>query len=70
MAKLHKIEMYIVDVNDNYENLESIISEIDNMTNVSLVCFNKQSVEFHWFDKIDINLAENQIPETYRKYFK
>ena len=69
MARLYKIEMYIVDYNDDYSTLEDIISDMELATDVFLNCFNVEEVNVKWNDDIDLNFA-NQSVEIYRKYFK
>jgi len=69
MAKLHKVELYIIDVNDNYSNLNEIMHDIGNTTDYSLIPFNSQEVEIDWHDEIDINLSNCPV-ENFREYFK
>jgi len=69
MAKLHKVELYIIDVNDNYSNLKEIMHDIGNSTDCSLIPFNSQEVEIDWHDGIDINLSNCPV-ENFREYFE
>ena len=69
MAKLHKVELYIIDVNDKYSNLNEIMCDIENSTDCSLVPFNAQEVEIDWHDEIDLNYSNCPI-ENYRNYFE
>ena len=57
MAKLYKVELYIIDVNNNYSNLNEIMHDIGNSTDCSLIPFNSQEVEIDWHDGIDIKLS-------------
>jgi len=69
MAKLHKVELYIIDANDNYSNLNEIMHDIGNSTDCSLVPFNAQKVEIDWHDDIDINIS-NCLVGNFREYFE
>ena len=69
MAKLHKVELYIIDVNDNYSNLKEIMHDIGNSTDCSLIPFNSQEVEIDWHDGIDINFSNCPV-ENFREYFE
>jgi len=70
MARIHKVELYIVDINDFYsENTERIVEEISDRLNVSLKGFDTQCKEVDWDDDIDINFTNANL-ETYRKYFE
>jgi len=69
MAKLHKVELYIIDVNNNYSNIKEIMHDIGNSTDCSLIPFNTQEVEIDWHDDIDINLTNCPV-EIYREYFR
>jgi len=69
MTKLHKVELYIIDVKDNYSNLKEIMHDIENSTDCSLVPFNAQEIEIDWHDDIDINFTDCPI-ENFREYFE
>ena len=68
MAKLYKIEMYVLDVNEDYDKLDSIISRAECRTGVNFNCFNTQETQFEWNDDIDLN--HDCGIEAFRKYFK
>ena len=68
MAKLYKVEMYILDVNDEYGSAEEIIE--NNCRQPSIFkTFNTQEVEIKWDDEIDINFKDCSV-ENYRRYFR
>jgi len=69
MAKLHKVELYIIDANDKYNNINEIMHDIENSTDCSLIPFNAQEIEIDWDDEIDINLSNYPV-ENFRKYFR
>lgn len=56
MAKLHKIEMYILDIDEHYGSLEETISHInDRLELVSLHPYKVKTVEFDWSDEHKLN---------------
>ncbi|MDF2879573.1 MAG: hypothetical protein K0R54_130 [Clostridiaceae bacterium] len=70
MAKLYKVEMYVLDINENYHSLGGIIEDAENSIEVDFIPFNVQETEIEWDDDIDLN-KRNVLPlEAYRKYFK
>lgn len=69
MAKLYKIEMYILDINEQYDNVEDIIIDCENNIDVYFNCFNVEEKNIDWHDDIDINYYNNQTVDNYRKYF-
>lgn len=69
MAKLHKIEMYIVDINEHYGTLNDAIDYInDRLELVSLNPFNVQTVSLDWHDEHKLNKT-NAIYGDYRGFF-
>ena len=69
MAKLHKIELYIIDPNESYESAMDVFSEIDNkLYDGTLVTFKSNTVKVDWFDGIDINNI-NATREEFEHYF-
>ena len=69
MAKLYKMEMYIIDVNDNFKKLDRIIYNANAFSSCSFVPFNAQEVKINWHDNIDINLTNCPV-DNFREYFK
>jgi len=69
MAKLYKLELYIIDYNNNYENLEEIIQDIDNSIDCSINHFNAQEVKIDWNDEIDLNYRDCPV-DNFRNYFE
>jgi len=69
MAKLYKMEMYIIDVDDNFKKLDRIIYNANVFSSCSFVPFNAQEVEVNWHDDIDINLSNCPV-ENFREYFE
>jgi len=68
MSKLYKVEMYVLDVNDMYNDLDEIIEDAERRSEFNLKPFNAQSVEFEWDDDIDLNHKDDI--DTYRNYFR
>lgn len=59
MAKLHKIEMYILDIDEHYGSLQDTIDHInDRLELVSLHPFNINTVEFDWSDDHRLNQGD------------
>jgi len=52
LVKFHKIEMYIIDYNDDYSTLEDIISDMELATNSIINCFDTKEVNIEWHDDI------------------
>lgn len=76
MAKVYKVEMYIVDANGEYDfvNDEDMKEEIEHQVDVrmdvmSLVTSVKSSDEFGWDDDLDIN-KEGATAEQHEAYLK
>lgn len=70
MAKLHKAEIYMLDVNEMYNSLEEIIGAFDwHIDDINFHSYDGQSVEIEWDDDIDLNRNDCKR-ETYEKYFK
>ena len=69
MAKLYKVEMYILDVNENYSTLEDAVSDMELTSDLNLNCFNEKVVDIEWEDNIDINFWSCSV-ENFRKYFE
>ena len=69
MAKLHKIEMYVLDVNDEYEELDDIINALEYKIDVNFIPFNSKTVKIDFHDDIDINHIDATI-DNYENYFK
>mgnify|MGYP000966762727 CR=1 FL=1 len=69
MARLHKVEMYILDANEEYKNFQDIIDSLEYKTDLNLNCFNHKETSFKWDDDLKINKLNATI-EDYENYFK
>jgi hypothetical protein len=68
-AKIYKMEMYILDINNSYEDIDEIIVESERgAREANFHPFNVEEVEVEWTDDIDLNFS-SATEETYRKYF-
>lgn len=70
MAKIHKVEFYIVDANSFYDTEEKLICDIDRgLYEGCIKHFKwKTSKEFEWDDDLDINYKKCS-EEDCEKYF-
>lgn len=74
MARLHRVEAYILDLSDDMieDSTEDIIERIDDKISrlgIHIEGFNTSSIDIHWYDNIDINQKTSDV-NTYRKYFE
>lgn len=70
MAKIHKVELYILDINDMYDSLDDIITDCER--SVDDVIFKLelgQTVNVEWTDDINLNFI-NCPMDNYHKYFE
>jgi len=68
MAKLYKVEMYIFDLNDMYNDIDEVIKSAERKSCAEFIPFNIQKVEFKWDENIAL-YHMNDI-DTFRSYFK
>ena len=70
MARVHKLEFYLVDVNDYYKTCEDVINEIERKLYDGFILNPemKTSKEFKWDDDIDLNYSDCS-KEDCEKYF-
>ena len=71
MAKLYKIELYVADYNDVYDNVDDLVNCLNSgwgLDDVIMNCFNPQEVYVEWNDDIDLNYEGND-KTVYDKYF-
>lgn len=68
MAKVYKMEIYVVDYNDEFDNAEQLTDDMEellqnelwvqaDLTNV------KESDEFEWHDDLQINKTDSTIED-------
>ena len=66
---MYKVELYIVDVNNEYSSLDEILNQYLDCIDCTCKGFHEQSKEIDWHDDIDINYSDATV-DVYRKYFK
>lgn len=71
MAKLYKVEMYVVDFRDEYNNIGAILTDAeDALDGVFIRVASTQGKNIpDWNDDIDINKSDASI-EVFDAYFK
>lgn len=69
-GKLYKLEIYVADPNNGYENALDVFYEIERKLYEGMpVIFNHKTVDVDWHDEIDINVRD-ATREEYERYFK
>jgi hypothetical protein len=70
MSKLHKIELYILDVNENFEGSQNVLNYIEHQTSryLNIKPASQKSVDIEWDDDIDLNFSNCPL-ENYEAYF-
>lgn len=70
MAKVHKVELYLIDANSMYGNTEQLLDYLLDRTDINYrVKSQQESEEFEWEDDIAINYGDATI-DDYEEYFK
>ena len=70
MAHIHKVELYFVDVNENFETLDDLVSYIENQKYAASVCIVKsESKSFEWDDDVVVNKC-SATSEDYNSFFE
>ena len=69
MAKLYKMEMYILDINEDHSDLEEIICSIESSVDVNFITFNEKQVDVEWDDNLKINMYD-ATEKDFKEYFK
>jgi len=72
MAKVFKAELYVVDINGDYESFDEIQYDLERLLSDDSIVFTfgvKESEEFEWDDDIDLNY-NNCSQENCDRYLK
>ena len=70
MAKIHKVEMYLLDVNEDFYSVDDIMEYITNTKYApSIHIVSSESKEFEWDDDVIINRYDCST-EQYNNFFK
>lgn len=74
MARLYKIELYLCDINDMFEDKDDVLEYLNSLLETDDYLLNKgiinakESKEFTWYDDIDLNDIDCPKEEC-EKYF-
>lgn len=70
MAKIHKVELYLLDVNEDFNNVDDVIEYMSNTKYAPGVhVISSESKEFEWDDDVIINRC-NCSTEQYNNFFE
>lgn len=70
MAKIHKVEMYLVDINEDFETLHDALVYMTNGKYSPLLhLVTSESKEFEWDDNVIVNHC-NCTNEQYNQFFE
>ena len=75
MAKLYKTELYLCDVNDEFEDKNDVLEYLNSLLEMDGYLLNmgitnaKESAKFEWYDDIDLNNVDCSKEEC-EKYFE
>lgn len=67
MARLHKVSMFILDVNEDYESVSDLIEYAFNRTEASAHFIEAKTAEFPWYDDIILN-SGNSTKQDYEDF--
>lgn len=59
MARLHKISMFVLDVNEEYETVNDLIDYAFSRTDANAEHIEAQTVQFPWYDDIILNSGDS-----------
>lgn len=70
MAKLRKISFYLVDIDNTYNDVETITNELErSLDGIVKVIATQESEEIDWHDDIDLNRNDATL-EEHEAYLK
>lgn len=70
MAKIHKVELYLLDVNEDFDSLDDALVYMTNRKYAPDVhVINSESKEFEWDDDVIIN-GYDCSTEQYNNFFE
>ena len=70
MAKIYKVEMYIVDVNDEFNGIQDYIEYVNGgLYNLSLFITKSESKKFEWDDELIVN-KRCAMTDDYNEFFR
>ncbi|GAA0102584.1 hypothetical protein UT300012_32990 [Paraclostridium bifermentans] len=69
MENLHKIELYVVDYNNQFGTVDNFVSYLEDCTDCMYHVGNNKTVEIEWSDDLDINKT-NATTKDHEKYLE
>ncbi|MBR5604240.1 MAG: hypothetical protein IKW51_08525 [Bacteroidales bacterium] len=70
MAKIHKVELYLLDVNEDFDSVYDIMVYMTNMKYAPYIyVVSSESKEFEWNDDVVINRYDCST-EQYNSFFE
>ena len=70
MARIHKVELYLLDVNEDFDSVYDIMAYMTNLKYApSIHMASSESKEFEWDDDVIIN-RYNCSTEQYSSFFE
>lgn len=70
-GKLHKIELYVVNPNNQYYDVESLLLDIEILLYKCIVkSFTSNTVELDWNDDIDNNMVDMSEEDCKKIFFQ
>jgi len=67
MARLHKVSMFVLDVNECYESVSDLIEHAFDRTEASAHFIESKTAEFPWYDDIILN-SGNSTKQDYEDF--
>lgn len=67
MARLHKVSMFVLDVNEYYESVSELIEHVFDRTEASAHFVESKTAEFPWYDDIILN-SESSTKKDYEDF--
>ena len=70
VAKIHKVELYIVDINDDFNKLEDYMNYIENLKYAPMhKIISSESKSFEWDDYVVVNYTDSD-EKDYENFYK
>lgn len=67
MARLHKVSMFVLDVNEDYESISDLIEYAFGRTEASAHFIEAKTAEFPWYDDIILN-SGSSVKQDYEDF--
>jgi len=69
MAKMYKVELYLVDYKEEYKNIGEILEDIENRGCIFMQLIKSEGRLFDWDNELKINQPESST-EDFDEYFE